>query len=138
MQRVLRLYVRSGSLLEVKRERESPSILYGGRGALEKLLWSILEGRKHQPKPLRERSVSQPSCCHGYCTGRLGIIWLLFSLCVCCTPRCLNTRNHCMCETHTEPVLKGKTRAVILKQVQRNAILIEYQLYASFTHGFMT
>lgn len=41
-------------------ERESPSVLYGGRGALEKLLGSILEGRKHQPKPF-ERAQCLPA-----------------------------------------------------------------------------
>lgn len=77
-------------------ERESPSILYGGRGALEKLLGSILEGRKDQPKPF-ERAQFLPA---------ILLSWLLhweagdnmaaiqaFCVYVCFTPRCLKHKD---------------------------------------------
>ncbi len=83
------------------RERETPSVLYGGRGALEKLLGSILEGRKHQPKPFERAQ----------CLPAILLSWLLHweagdnmaaiqALCVCVCVLlhdALNTRTHCMC-----------------------------------------
>jgi len=86
-----------------ERERETPSVLYGGRGALEKLLGSILEGRKHQPKPF-ERAQCLPAILlswllHWEAGDNMAAIQALsLYVCVCVLLHdALNTRTHCVC-----------------------------------------